>query len=92
MSDELIVQEVADMIDDPIGLVNAKLNQMPKEELIKLVLIAGNRLGTMMKGGEYDSGEEAVIFLTEALNTILEAYEQANMLVMTPQSGVGGSA
>ena len=91
MSEHDNVPEIEKMIDDPIGLVNQRLMHMDKPELVKLILIAGNRLGTMMKGGEYENGDEAVIFLQEALDDILQAYEQASMMVITPNSEVGGS-
>lgn len=86
-------EKVAGMINDPIGTVHRRLLGLDKAELIKIILIAGNRMATLKNGGkEYTNGDEAVRFISGALDEIMAAYETANMLAMSADSKVLGSA
>ena len=64
---------------DPLEEAQDRINTMQEGELKALVLIAANRLGTIMKGNDYDNGLDAMIHLGEALDMIIHAYDSAQM-------------
>jgi len=64
-----------------LDLLNKKMENMSKDELRGMVLIATNRVGVMLNGGhDYPSTEEGIKMLVEGAEIVLAAYENAIMM------------
>ncbi len=79
-SDEMIsrLHEVFDG-RDPLAEAHIAMKKMDSNELIKLVLIAANRIGIIMKGGDYDDALDAALHLCHGVDLIFSAYDNAWM-------------
>jgi hypothetical protein len=90
---EAIVKKVIAIFDgrDPIFEANSKMATMSHTELTRLVLIAANRIGTLLKGGDYDDTLDAAIFLNHGVDTVFSAYEDAQMSVRATTAEIGNA-
>jgi len=71
-------QDVLDQTGgDKVKEAFARLNKMTDAELRAMVLIACNRVGTVMKGGDYEDVADAAIFLSLGISEVFAAYDEA---------------
>jgi hypothetical protein len=76
---------------DPLADAHRKMSGMDNEELISLVLIAANKIGTIMRGGDYEDAMDAAIHLGHGIEIIFSAYESAWMHDKVTTSDVGNA-
>lgn len=62
---------------DPIQECVERMKDMSKEELSKLVLIAANKVGEAVKGGDYDNTTDAVKHFCIGIDRIMSSYDEA---------------
>ena len=62
---------------DPLASAHARMQDMDKDELIKLVLIAANRAGIAAHGDSHDPAEATGTFL-KGIDMVFSAYDTAN--------------
>ncbi len=88
-----MVNKVKEIFDgrDPLAEAHGKMTSMDQEELISLVLIAANKIGTIIKGGDYEDAMDAAIYLGHGVEFIFSAYESAWMHDKVTTSDVGNA-
>jgi hypothetical protein len=74
---------------DPIAEAQQRMKGMSNTELRKLVLLAANQIGMMLKGGDYESPLDASIFLSTGIDGILTAYDSASMNIQATTNETG---
>ncbi len=91
MNTEQIVEEVKAQFNgrDPIEEAQVRMKEMNNSELRKLVLIASNQIGMLIKGCEYESPLDAVLCLSAGVDGIITAYDSASMGVQATTNEVG---
>lgn len=74
-----ILQSIKEMFNgrDPLEDFNTLTEEMTVDDLKKMVLIAANKIGTISKGGEYESSQDALMHLNLGVDQILTAYDAA---------------
>jgi len=90
--DTKVLKEVLDHFGgrDPIAEVQIRMNDMGKAQLKKLVLVAGNHIGMLLKGEEeYQSPQEAAIHLGMGVDIIINAYDSASMQMKSTTGTIG---
>ena len=76
--------------DDPLAAANARMQAMDKDELIKLVFIAANRIGIATHGDSEDPVKATVTFV-DGVNTLFSAYDTAVFNSMCSQGATWGN-
>ena len=71
----------------PLDVAKSRLSKMEKEQLIKLVLVSCNRLGTEIKGGEYANETDALMHLCRAIEIVFGAFDIAHIKDNVPVAG-----
>jgi hypothetical protein len=74
-----VVSEICDIFDgrDPLAEAHAAMKEMDKDELIGLVLVAANRIGTIIKGEEYEDGLDATVHICYGVDQVFQSYYNA---------------
>lgn len=67
---------------DPIQQATIRLSEMDKESLIKIILIAANRIGLRINGGDYGSPVVATKMMVAGVKEIMAAFDGASMDVI----------
>ena len=65
-----------EIVNDPLEAAHKRMQGMEKEELIKLVLIAANRVGIATHGDSQDPVIATTTFI-DGINTVFSAYDTA---------------
>ena len=64
---------------DPLHTACSRMPDMSIEELQTVILVAGNRIGSMIRGKEYSYPVDAAIHMSAGLDLIFSAYDSAVM-------------
>lgn len=74
-----IAEEVAGLFKgrDPFAEALKRIRNMNQSELTTLIFIAASRLGSALKGGEYDTTRDSLVHIASALEIIFDAYDNA---------------
>ena len=75
--------------NDPLAAANARMQAMDKDELIKLVFIAANRIGIATHGDSEDPVKATVTFV-DGVNALFSAYDTAVFNSMCSQGATWG--
>ena len=75
--------------NDPLVMANARMQAMDKDELIKLVLIAANRIGIATHGDSEDPIKATATFV-DGVTTLFSAYDTAIFNSMCGQGATWG--
>ncbi len=75
------LEEVHQQFDgrDPIKEFNDRIKQMDANTLRKMLLISANQVGTLLKGGDYESTGDAAVHVSAGADIIITAYDIASM-------------
>ena len=93
MNTKIIVQQLLDHYGrDVFAEAQARMNEMPKEDLVSLVLVACNRMGTIKKGDDYDDELDAAMHVADAIIQVFTAYDNAYLLSQATVKGQEGNA
>jgi hypothetical protein len=76
---------------DQLKLVNARIDQMSREELKGLTLVCLNHLGNEMKGADYEGNVDATLWMSRAIQRVLFAYDDARMINASTNGEVGSA-
>lgn len=64
---------------NPLNELKEQLETMDKEDLIKMVLVSANKIGTALKGRDYENGLDALMYLNRGADILLSAFGIAEM-------------
>ena len=81
-----IAEEVERLFNgrDPFAEAMKRIRNMSQSELNTLIFVAANRLGTALKGGEYDGTRDSLVHLASALDIIFDACDNASPVARGP--------
>ena len=70
-------EEVAELFHgrDPFSEAMHRIRNMSQTELTALIFIAAGRLGSALKGGEYEGTRDSLVHIASALDIIFDAYD-----------------
>ncbi len=93
MSNTDMINKVKDVFDgrDPLADAHARMTGMEQKDLIALVLVAANKIGTILKGSDYEDAVDAAVHLGHGVEIIFSAYESAWMNDKVTTAEVGNA-
>lgn len=76
---ETVLASVKEQFDgrDVIADCHTRMQMMDQQELIKLLLIACNRVGVCMKGSDYETPYDAAFYLSAGMEAVFNAHDSA---------------
>jgi len=74
-----IIKKISEAFNgtDPIAEAVSQMKIMSHDDLEKLVLIAANKIGLLLKGSDYDDPSDAAMHFCLGINGIFENYNIA---------------
>ena len=76
---------------DPLTEAHEKLSQLEQKDLISLVLIAANKVGTLLKGSDYEDAVDGYIHMCHGIDFVFSAYDQVLMQQQANTDNIGSA-
>jgi hypothetical protein len=76
---------------DPIKELSERMQTMKSKQLRDLVLISCNRIGTIIKSGEYEDSYDALLHINLGADILLDAYDNAQALMLQRSKSKGNA-